>query len=81
MNLTSTTPKVELLLHPREVLSLDSRQHPMAIECRNGVIWVTCSGEYEDHVLPAGTRYVLKTKGSVVIQAFGEAHVDIVENR
>lgn len=81
MNLTSTTPKVELLLHPREVLSLDSRQHPMAIECRNGVIWVTCSGEYEDHVLQAGKRYVLKTKGSVVIQAIGEAHVDILENR
>ena len=81
MNLTSTTPRVELLLHPHEVLSLDSRQHPMAIECKNGVIWVTCSGEYEDHVLQAGSRYVLKTNSAVVIQAIAEAHVDIEENK
>jgi Protein of unknown function (DUF2917). len=80
MNLTSTTPRVELLLHPHQVLSLDSSQHPMAIECRNGVIWVTCSGEYRDHILRAGRRYVPKAKGTVVIEAIAEAHIDIEEN-
>jgi hypothetical protein len=80
MNLMSGTPKIELLLHPREVLSLDNSQHRMAIECKNGVIWVTCAGEHRDHILHAGRRYIPRTKGSVVIEAIGEACVDIAEN-
>ena len=81
MILTSRTPKIELFLRPREVLSLDNRQHPMAIECKNGVIWVTCAGEAGDHILQAGRRYVPKTKGTIVIEAIdAEARVDIEEN-
>ena len=53
----------------------------MAIECRNGVIWVTCSGEYQDHVLQAGRRYVPKNKGTIVIEAIAEAQVDIEESK
>jgi hypothetical protein len=52
----------------------------MAIECKNGVIWVTCPGEYQDHILYAGKRYIPKTKGLIVIQAIGEARLDIEEN-
>lgn len=79
MNLMSTTPRIELLLHPREVLNLDNEQR-MAIECKNGVIWVTCAGEAKDHVLQAGKRYVPKTKGNIVIEAIAESRVDIEEN-
>jgi hypothetical protein len=75
----STTPRIELLLHPREVLNLDNEQR-MAIECKNGVIWVTCAGEAKDHVLQAGKRYVPKTTGSIVIEAIAESRVDIEEN-
>lgn len=81
MNLMSKNPKIELLLHPREVLNLDNRQQQMAIECKNGVIWVTCAGEQQDYVLRAGRRYVPKTKGIVVIEAIDEARVDIEENK
>jgi hypothetical protein len=73
MNLTSKTPRLELLLREREVLNLDNSHHRMAIECKNGVIWVTSPGEYQDHILP-------KTKGAIVIEAVGEARVDIEEN-
>jgi len=76
----SGTPRIELLLHPREVLSLDNSQHRMAIECKNGVIWITCPGEYQDHILHAGRRYVPKTKGPIVIEAIDEARVDIEES-
>jgi len=51
----------------------------MAIECKNGVIWVTCAGESQDYTLRAGRRYVPKTKGEVVIEAIDEACVDIEE--
>lgn len=80
MNLTSKTSRIELLLRQREVLNLDNSQHRMAIECKNGVIWVTCAGEAGDHILQAGRRYVPKTKGPIVIEAIDEARVDIEEN-
>jgi len=80
MNLTSTTPRVELLLHSRQVLNLDNRQKRVAIECRNGEIWVTSAVEYKDHILRAGKRYVPRTKGTVVIEAINDSRVDIEEN-
>jgi len=80
MNLTSKTPRIELLLRRREVLNLDNSQHRMAIECKNGVIWVTCTGEAQDHILQAGRRYVPKTRGPIVIEAIDEARVNIEEN-
>jgi hypothetical protein len=81
MNLTSQTPRIELLLHSRELVNLDNNQNRMAIECKNGVIWLTCPGEYQDHILRAGRRYVPRTKGTIVIEAIGDAHVDIEERR
>lgn len=80
MNLTSrSTPKVEVLLHPRDVLTLNESHHGMAIECKDGLIWVTCTGDARDHMLPAGRRYIPQTKGTVVIEAIDEACVDIEE--
>jgi len=81
MNLSSQTPRIELLLRSRELLNLDNRQNRMAIECTNGMIWVTCAGEHQDHILPAGRRYVPQTKGPIVIEAIGESRVDIEESR
>ena len=81
MNLTSRTPKIELLLRPREVLSLDNRQHPMAIECKDGVIWVTRAGGHKDHILNAGDRYIPGDKGNIVIQSIGKSRVNIIETR
>ena len=80
MNLVSKTPRIELLLQPREVLNLDNQER-MAIECKNGVVWVTCAGEARDHILQAGRRYVPKAKGTIVIEAIDEARVDIEENK
>jgi hypothetical protein len=79
MILTSQTPKIELFLRPHEVLSLDNRQHHKAIECKNGVIWVTRAGGHRDHILNAGERYLPDTKGDIVIEAIGESQVNIVE--
>ena len=81
MNLTSRTPRIELLLQARQVLNLDNSQHRMALQCKNGVIWVTCAGEHQDHILRAGRRYIPTTRGNVVIEAIAEARVDIEENK
>jgi hypothetical protein len=79
MNLTSRTPKVEVVLHPHEVLTLNESHSGMAIECKEGIIWVTCTGEHQDYMLRAGKRYVPKSKGDVVIEAIADACVDIEE--
>lgn len=80
MNLMSKTPKIELLLQPHELLSLNNRRQPVAFSCKNGVVWITCEGEARDQVLRAGRRYTPKTKGSIVIEAISEACIDIEEN-
>ena len=81
MNLTTRTPKIELFLRPREVLSLENRPSQIAIECKNGVVWVTRTGGHHDHILSAGSRYIPPAKGSIVIEAIGESRLDIVETR
>jgi hypothetical protein len=80
MNLTSKTPKIELLLQPLQILDLEETEHRMAIECKSGVLWVTHSGETQDYMLKAGKRYVSKTKGKILIQAINESRVDIEES-
>ena len=79
MNLTSKTPKIELILHPHETLSLNEDQHRMAIECKSGMLWVTCTGVYQDYMLSAGRRYMPEIKGNVVIEAMDDSCVDIEE--
>lgn len=80
MNLTSKTPKIELLLHPHELLHLDNTKHPVAVSCKNGIVWVTCEGESRDQFLRAGKTYIPKTRGNIVIEAINDACVDIEEN-
>jgi len=79
MNLNSKTPKLELLLHTHQLLTLDNAQHNMAIECKEGLIWVTAAGELRDRMLYSGQRYVPTSNGRVVIEAIDEACVDIEE--
>jgi len=79
MNLMSKTPRLELLLHPREMLKLDNNHPRMAIECRQGVLWVTSSGDLDDHVLSAGQRFIPGRKSKVIIEAIQDACVDIEE--
>lgn len=63
MNIVSKTPKIELILQPHELLHLDNKEHPVAISCKNGLIWVTCEGEIRDRFLRAGRSYIPKTRG------------------
>jgi hypothetical protein len=77
MNLISKSPKIELLLHPREIMTVDDSHRGLAIECKEGVLWVTSTAEDGDHVLFAGKKYIAKDQGKVVIEAIDDACVDI----
>ncbi len=79
MNLISQTRKIELLLKKRQLLSLDEAQPQMAIECKQGVLWVTGSGDYRDHMLSVGQKYKPAGKSKVIIEALNDARLNIEE--
>ncbi len=79
MNLSSKTQKVELNLRPHELLTLHNIHHGMAIECKDGILWVTCSGEHQDYMLRPGRRFIARGDGDLVIEAIDHSCVDIEE--
>ncbi len=79
MNIQTQTHKLELLLKKHQLVTVHDAQPRMAIECKDGVIWVTHSGERQDYMLRAGRHYLPKGKGSLVIEAVEDALVDIEE--
>ena len=80
MNINSRTHKLELLLKKHQLLTLEEAQPKMAIECKEGVIWVTHAGDKRDYMLRAGRHYIPKGSGSLVIEAIDDARVDIEES-
>jgi hypothetical protein len=79
MILVSQTPRIEVLLKPRQLLNLGNVRHRTAIECKQGVLWVTSSRDLGDHVLSAGQRFIPGRKSKVIIEAINDACVDIEE--
>ena len=79
MNIQSQAHKIELLLKKRQLLTLNEAQPKMAIECKEGVIWVTQNGQHQDYMLRPGRHYIPKGKGSLVIEAIDDSRVDIEE--
>ena len=81
MNLISNTAKIELHLGQSHLLSLENARPQMAIECREGVLWVTASGDNQDHMLYSGQRFALPMKDSkVIIEALEDASINIIEH-
>ena len=79
MNINTKTSNIELLMKQRQLLKLEEAQPHIAIECKQGVIWVTSSGDYRDHMLAAGQSYIPVKNSQVVIEALHDALVDIEE--
>ena len=79
MNIQPQTHTLELILKKHQLLTLNDVQPKMAIECKEGVIWVTRSGDWTDYWLSAGRHYLPKGTGSVVIQAMDDTRVAIEE--
>jgi len=78
MTLITKTNKIELHLKPHQLLSLDNENKQTVIECKQGDVWVTSSGDAGDHWLRAGKRYTTKSKGNLLIEALvKDARIDI----
>jgi len=79
MNLISKSLRIELLLRRNQLLSVENSQPHMAIECKEGVLWVTATGDNRDHMLYAGERYEPLENSKVVIEALKDASLDLEE--
>jgi hypothetical protein len=79
MNIATPTKKVRLVLKKHQLLALRGIKSRVAIDCKDGVLWITNSGESRDHILVTSDRFSPKRKGSVLIEAMRDSHVDIEE--
>jgi hypothetical protein len=80
MKLTSINPQIDLVLQRRQLISLENARPKMAIKSDQGTLWVTVSGDNQDHMLYSGQRYAVPgTKGKVVIEALENAKLRIEE--
>lgn len=73
------------VLKPHELGVYDSSLYAAQTEivCETGILWVTRSGDLEDHVLMPGERLLVNHGGKVVIEAMRESQMRITspENR
>ena len=68
----------ELELHDKDVCRINSYEPWTEIVCKKGILWLTQTGDGNDHILSAGEHFVSNHRGLVLIEALPEALVRIV---
>jgi hypothetical protein len=73
-----------LRLSQHELLHLSHVQPNTSIQCRDGILWITCSGDRTqtdapDILLSAGEHYLPATNGDVVIEAMRDASLSLTQ--
>jgi len=51
------------------ILGIDLVKQECRVQCREGLIWITRTGDRRDHMIEAGEEYVWKGTGKIVIEA------------
>ncbi len=70
-------PEQELELQRGKLLKLAGDLRGERIICEKGSLWVTQTGDPEDHVLKAGQEFIVTNPGLVLIESLcdGQAHI------
>lgn len=71
--------KIDFNLPQHEVLDIIHPHPGMTIECEQGIVWITSTGDINDHTLLAGETYIVDNSGSLVIEAVKDAVVNVRE--
>jgi hypothetical protein len=66
-----------IALRKGEVWPITSSLRGLAIECRQGILWVTQEGDPKDYILEPGQRFVVARRGSVVVEACSDARLRV----
>jgi Protein of unknown function (DUF2917) len=72
-------PQIELHLQPHEMVQLNGADAAMAIECKQGIVWITRTGDSHDYMLNPGETYQPGKHGKIVIEAMHEALISMVD--
>ena len=68
---------IDLNLHRREVLNLTHPHPGVCIECEQGIVWVTSTGDIHDYTLAAGESYIARDSSALVIEAMRDAVINL----
>lgn len=68
---------MEILLRKDESFTIAGNGDGVLIVCREGVLWVTQTGDTRDHLLNPGERYTACGNGVIVIEALRPAELRI----
>lgn len=73
-------PQIEMHLQRHETIQLSDAHPGVAIECKQGVIWVTRTGDHQDTILTAGESYQPAKGGKIVIEAMRDAMICLADD-
>jgi spermidine synthase len=79
MNIATPARKVRLVLKKHQLVALRGARSRVAINCEDGVLWVTNSNDNRDHILITSDKFSPRRKGNVLIEAMRDSYVDIEE--
>ena len=70
---------MEILLNERELLDLGENLRGVSIICREGMCWLTQTGDSRDHILRAGGSFTVSASGQLIITATESCRLMLVE--
>ena len=70
---TNLSPKTEIRLQRRDLWRINRVETGSCLSCDTGVLWVTQTGDLEDHILLPGDTVTIARRGKVLVEAMRDA--------
>ncbi len=74
---SDTSNKNKFMLPRRNTYEVGMSKPGLSVTCEKGILWVTLSGESEDHILGSGDSLLIFKRGKLVIEAMEDSTLRI----
>jgi hypothetical protein len=78
MNLQTENQIADVQIQEKDLYRIDEIEPMTTIVCKKGLVWLTQSGDNNDHVLTDGEKFTLDRRGVVLLEALPYAQVSII---
>ena len=78
MNLQTENLIADVQIQEKDLYRIDEIEPMTTIVCKKGLVWLTQSGDNNDHVLTDGEKFTLDRRGVVLLEALPYAQVSII---
>ena len=75
---TNIQPKTKIRIQRRDYQRMNSVKPGSTLICDTGVLWVTQTGDWQDHVLLPGEKMHFTKRGKVLVEAMRDADFHVV---